>query len=140
MQNISKFEFRGFKLLKANLTHTKESPVTSFTLVAQKANYLESNHVFELLSEITFSYGDEVNACLFSIGFVVNDLEWLEVMAESTVVNEMYRVAFPFLRAKILEFTTDFRQGLLLPIIDFSKFDITKKIIFNINKVETMTN
>lgn len=140
MNKISKFDFKGYKLLKANFSHTTEAPVTSFTLLAQKANYLESNRIYELLAEITYTYGEEMNACLFSVGFQINDLEWLEVMAEQTVVNELFRIAFPFLRAKIVEFTSDFRQGLLLPVIDLTNFDVTKKIVFNINKVEPMTN
>ena len=140
MNKIAKYEFRGFKLLKANLSHTKELPISSFTIVAQKGNYFEDNHIYELFSEITFNYGDETNACLFSIGFLINDLEWLEVMAESTVVNELYRQAFPFLRAKISEYTSDLRPGFLLPILDLNKFDVTKKIIFNVNKTDAMSN
>ena len=140
MNKLAKYEFRGFKLLKANLSHTKESPLSSFTIVAQKANYFEDSHIYELFSEITFNYGDEANACLFSIGFMINDLEWLEVMAEQTVVNELHKIAFPFLRSKVFEYTTDLRHGVLLPVIDFSNIDVTKKIVFNINKVEPMSN
>jgi hypothetical protein len=140
MNKIAKFDFKGFKLLKANLSHVKDIQVTSFSLVARKANYSEENHIYEIISEITFNFDDEVNACLFSAGFLIHDLEWLEIMAEETVVNELFKIAYPYFRAKVTQFTEDFRQGFLLPVIDFEKFDITKKMVFNLNKPEKMTS
>ena len=136
----SKFDFKGFKLLKASFSHLKDKPVTTFTIASKKGFYNEKNHIYEILTEITFNYEDEVNVCLFSAGFLINDLDWLEVMAEETVVNELFRIAFPYFRGKITDFTQDVRQGFLLPIIDFSNFDVTKKMVFNLNKTESMSN
>ena len=70
----------------------------------------------------------------------MNDLEWLEVMADQTVINEFFKVFFPFLREKVFAFTSDFRPGFMIPILDVSKFDISKKVVFNLNKVEPLTN
>ena len=140
MNRIAKFDFKGYKLLKANLSHVKDIQVTSFSLVGKKANYNEENHIYEIIAEITFNFEDEANACLFSAGFLIHDLEWLEIMAEETVVNELFKVAYPYFRAKVTQFTEDFRQGLLMPVIDFSKFDITKKMVFNLNKPEKNAN
>ena len=140
MKVTSKFDFKGFKILKANLSHVKDKQITSFTIFAQKANYNEENHIFEIISEITFNYDDETNACLFSAGYLINDLEWLEIMAEQTVINEMFRIVFPYIRTKIQEFTSDLRPGFMLPIIEFSNLDVTRKIVFNLNKVENLTN
>jgi hypothetical protein len=140
MQNFSKYDFRGYRLLKANLSRVKDKAITSFTLLCQKGVYNEENQIYEIISEITVSFGDEVNVFVFSAGFKINDLEWLEVMAEQTVVKELFTVAFPFLREKVFEFTSDFRPGFMMPIIDLSKFDITKKTVFNLNRAEPLAN
>ena len=140
MKQTSKFDFKGYKVLKANLSHVHDRQINSFTIFAQKGNFNEEHRIFELISEITFNYGEETNVCLFSAGFLINDLEWLEIMAESTVINELFKIVFPYIRAKIQEFTTDLRPGFMLPIIEFSNLDVTRKIIFNLNKPESLTN
>lgn len=140
MQNLPKYDFRGYRLLRANLNRIKDKPITNFTLLCQKGVYNEENQIFEIISEITVTFGDEVNVFVFSAGFKINDLEWLEVMAEQTVVNELFNVSFPFFREKVFEFTSDFRPGFMMPIIDFSKFDITKKTVFNLNRSEPLAN
>ena len=140
MQNIVKFDFRGFRLLKANYSRVKDKPINSFTLFVQKGVYNEENKIYEILSEITLNFGDETCVFAFSAGYKVNDLEWLEVMAEQTVLNELFKVVFPFLREKIFQFTSDFRPGIMLPIIDFTHLDVTKKIIFNLNKPEQLAS
>ena len=141
MQPInSKYNFKGFKLLKANLSHLKELPVSSFTLFAQKGNYNEKHHIYELLIEVSYSFGDEMNVFLFSTGFIIEDLQWLEIMADQTVVNELFGVAFPFIRERIYNFTSDIRPGFLMPTVDLKNFDITKKVVFNVTKVESKAN
>lgn len=140
MQNITKYDFRGFRLLKANLSRIKDKPITSFTLYSQKGVYNEENQIYELITEVTITFGDEVNVFVFSSGYKINDLEWLEVMADQTVINELLRVVFPFIREKISQFTSDFRPGFMIPIIDLAKFDLTKKVVFNLNKVEPLAN
>jgi hypothetical protein len=57
-------------------------------------------------------------------------------MAEQTVVNELFRTVFPYLTQKLQTITSDFRPGLVLPVFDMKKFDFTKKIIFNLNRVQ----
>ena len=37
------------------------------------------------------TFGEEVNVFVFSAGYKINDLEWLEIMAEQTVLNELFR-------------------------------------------------
>lgn len=140
MQNIAKYDFRGYRLLKASLSRIKDKPVNSFTLFCQKGAYSEETNIYEIITEVTVTFGDETNILVFSAGFKINDLEWLEVMAEQTVVNELLGVAFPFIRAKVFEFTADFRPGFMMPIIDVKKFDLTKKIVFNLNKSEPLAN
>lgn len=140
MKNNVKYDFRGYRLLKSTYSRVKDSPITSFTLLSQKGIYNEENQIFEIISEITLAFGDETCVFVFSAGFKINDLEWLEVMAEQTVVNELFRVVFPFFREKIFAFTSDFRPGLILPVINFEGLDITKKIVFNLNKAEPLAN
>ncbi len=140
MQNLPKYDFRGYRLLKANLSRVKDKQITSFTLFSQKGVYNEENHIYELITEVTITFGDETNVFVFSSGYKINDLEWLEVMADQTVVNELFNVVFPFIREKIFEFTSDFRPGFMIPILDLSKFDLTKKMVFNLNKVEPLAN
>ena len=55
-------------------------------------------------------------------------------MAEQTVVNDMFRVVYPFLAQKVQAITSDFRPGLILPVLDMKKFDFTRKIVFNLNR------
>ena len=135
-QNVSKYDFRGYRLLKATVSRVKDKPVNSFTLFSQKGVYNEENQIFELISEITITFGDEVNVYVFSAGFKINDLEWYEVMAEQTIINELFNQAYPFFREKVCQFTADFRPGFMLPVIDCFKFDMTKKVVFNLNKPE----
>ena len=87
MQNLPKYDFRGFRLLKANVNRVKDSQLTSFSLFAQKGVYNEENKIYELISEITVTFGEEVNVFVFSAGFKINDPEWLEVMAEQTILG-----------------------------------------------------
>ena len=140
MQNFPKYDFRGYRLLKANLSRVKDKQITSFSLFSQKGVYNEENHIYELITEVTVTFTDEVNVFVFSSGYKINDLEWLEVMAEQTVINELFSVVFPFIRSKIFEFTADFRPGFMIPVLDLSKFDLSKKVVFNLNKVEPLAN
>ena len=140
MKNMSKYDFRGYRLLKSNYSRLKDAAVTSFTLLSQKGVYSAENQIFEIISEITVTFGDELNVFVFSAGFKINDSEWLEVMAEQTVVNELFRCVFPFFREKVFNFTSDFRPGILLPVINLTDIDVTKKVIFNLNKPEPLAN
>ena len=140
MQNLPKYDFRGFRLLKANINRVKDSTLTSFSLFAQKGVYNEENKIYELISEITVTFGEEVNVFVFSAGFKINDPEWLEVMAEQTIITEFFTILYPFVREKIFAFTSDFRPGFMLPIIEIRRLDMTKKVTFNLNKVEPLAN
>ena len=140
MQNFPKYDFRGYRLLKANLSRVKDKPITSFSLFSQKGVYNEENHIYELITEVTVTFTDEVNVFVFSSGYKINDLEWLEVMAEQTIVNELFRIAYPFFVSKIHDITADFRPGFIIPIVDLAKIDFTKKVVFNLNKVEPLAN
>ena len=140
MQNLPKYDFRGFRLLKANINRVKDSTLTSFSLFAQKGVYNEENKIYELISEVTITFGEEVNVFVFSAGFKINDPEWVEVMAEQTLITEFFTILYPFIREKIFAFTSDFRPGFMLPIIETKRFDLTKKVTFNLNKVEPLAN
>ena len=140
MQNLPKYDFRGFRLLKANVNRVKDSQLTSFSLFAQKGVYNEENKIYELISEVTITFGEEVNVFVFSAGFKINDPEWVEVMAEQTLITEFFTILYPFIREKIFAFTSDFRPGFMLPIIETKRFDLTKKVTFNLNKVEPLAN
>ena len=140
MQNLPKYDFRGFRLLKANVSRVKDSQLTSFSLFSQKGVYNVENKIYELISEVTITFGEEVNVFVFSAGFKINDPEWVEVMAEQTVISEFFTILYPFVREKIFAFTSDFRPGFMLPIIDFKRFDVTKKVTFNLNKTEPLAN
>ena len=140
MQNMTTYDFRGFRLLKANYSRIKDKPFNSFSLYVQKGIYSEETKIYEIIAEVTMTFGDETNAFAFSAGYKINDTEWLEVMAEQTILNELFRVVFPFLREKLFAYTSDFRPGIMLPIINLNDFDVTKKIVFNLNKPENLTN
>ncbi len=140
MQNLPKYDFRGFRLLKANISRVKDKTVNAFTLFSQKGVYNEENKIYELITEVTITFGDEVNVFVFSAGFKINDPDWLEVMAEQTIISELFSIVFPFIREKIYDFTSDFRPGFMMPIIDVKRFDLTKKVIFNLNKAEPLAN
>ena len=127
-----KYEFRGYRLLKASIDRYSDKPIKSFTIRTRKNTYDESNHIYETITEISFMFGDEVSTYVFSAGFLIQDLEWLEIMAEQTVLNELFTVSFPFIRAKIAEFTGDFRPGFLIPTFDSSRLDLTKTVTFNL--------
>ena len=119
--------------MKANVSRVKDSQLTSFSLFSQKGVYNVENKIYELISEVTITFGEEVNVFVFSAGFKINDPEWVEVMAEQTVISEFFTILYPFVREKIFAFTSDFRPGFMLPIIDFKRFDVTKKVTFNLN-------
>lgn len=127
-----KYEFRGFRLLKADFTKIKDGPLKSFTINSRKQIYDEKNQIFEILVDISLTFGDEVSKFLFSSGFKIIDLEWLEVMAEPTIINDLFAVVFPFIRSKIFDFTSDFRPGFLMPAFDVKQFDFTKNVNFNL--------
>ena len=139
-QNVSKYDFRGYRLLKATISRVKDKPVNAFSLFSQKGIYNEEAQIFETITEISVTFGDEVCVFVFSAGFKINDLEWYEVMAEQTIINELFALVYPFLREKICQFTSDFRPGFMLPVVDCYKFDFTKKVIFNLNKPEQPIN
>ena len=42
----SKFDFKGFKLLKASFSHLKDKPITTFTIASKKGFYNEKNHIY----------------------------------------------------------------------------------------------
>lgn len=127
-----KYEFRGFRLLKADFNKIKDGGLKSFSISARKQIYDQKNQIFEIISEISITFGDEISKFMFSSGYRILDLDWLEVMAEATVVNELFSVCFPFLREKIFQITSDFRPGFLIPTFDFKQFDFTKTVNFNL--------
>ena len=140
MQNLPKYDFRGFRLLKANLSRVKDKPVNSFSLFSQKGVYNEENMIYELITEVTVTFGDEVNVFVFSAGFKINDAQWFEVMAEQTLITEFFTIVYPFIREKVFDFTSDFRPGFMMPVLEARRFDLTKKVIFNLNKPEPLAN
>ena len=133
--NLIKYEFRGYKIVKGVINRVDEKPIASFSMGCQKPRYDEKTQIYEILSEFSLKFGEEESVFLFSAGFKINDLEWLEIMAEQTVVNELFRIAYPFFVAKIHDITTDFRPGFIIPIVDLAKIDFTKKVVFNLNRV-----
>ena len=137
-----KYEFRGYRLLKASIDRYSDKPLKNFTIRTRKNTYDEKNHIYETVTEITILFGDETSKYVFSSGFLIHDLEWLEVMAEQTVLNELFAVSFPYFRSKISEFTSDFRPGFMIPTFDLSRIDFTKSVTFNleIRKVNPESN
>lgn len=133
--NVLKYDFRGYKIVKGVINRVEDKPITAFSIGCQKPRYDEKTHIYEILSEISVKFGEEESVFLFSAGFKINDLEWLEVMAEQTVVNELFRIAYPFFVAKISDITADFRPGFVIPVVDLGKIDFTKKVVFNLNRV-----
>ena len=107
MQGVSKYDFRGYRLLKATVSRVKDKPITSFSLFSQKGVYNEENKIFELISEISVTFGEEVNVFVFSAGFKINDAEWYEVMAEQTVINEFFAM---FMFINIDKLTIEFND------------------------------
>lgn len=136
MLNAIKYEFRGFRTIKIDYTRLKDQPLVSFTIGTKKNQWDEKNGIYELVTEFELMFGDEKTLVVFSSGFKIIDLEWLDLMAEQTVVNELFRTVFPYLTQKLQTITSDFRPGLVLPVFDMKKFDFTKKIIFNLNRVQ----
>ena len=140
MNNALKYDFRGYKILKGVINRVEDKPITSFSIGCQKPRYEDKNHIYEIIAEIGIKFGEEDCVFLFSAGFKINDLEWLEVMADQTVINELFTTVFPFIREKVFEFTSDFRPGFMIPVLDITKFDLSKKVVFNLNKVEPLAN
>ena len=133
--NALKYDFRGYKILKGVINRLEDKPITSFSIGCQKPRYDDKNQIYEIITEISIKFGEEDCVFLFSSGFKINDLEWLEVMAEQTIVNELFRIAYPFFVSKIHDITADFRPGFIIPIVDLAKIDFTKKVVFNLNRV-----
>ena len=129
-----KYEFRGFRILKIDYNRIKDQPIVSFTMGTKKNRYDEKTGIYELVTEFEFNFGAEKSIIAFSSGYKIIDLEWLDLMAEQTVVNDMFRVVYPFLAQKVQAITSDFRPGLILPVLDMKKFDFTRKIVFNLNR------
>jgi len=134
MTNTIKYEFRGFRLLKADYIRLKDLPISSFSIGGRKNQWDEKNGIYEIVTELELHFGDEKSLFAFSAGFKIVDLEWIELMAEQTVVNDLFRTFYPYLAAKVQAITSDFRPGFVLPTFDMKKFDFTKKIIFNLGK------
>ena len=134
MQNevALKYEFRGYRLLKLDYTRIKDGPLKSFSIVARKHLFDEKNDIFEIITEINIVFGEETSKFIFSAGFKINDKEWLEIMADPTVVTELFNVAFPFIREKVFAYTSDFRPGFIMPTFNPKQFDFTKNVNFNL--------
>ena len=47
MQNMTTYDFRGFRLLKANYSRIKDKPFNSFSLYVQKGIYSEETKIYE---------------------------------------------------------------------------------------------
>ena len=136
MNNIAiKYEFRGYRILKIDYLRLKDQPMSSFTIGVKKNLWDPKTGIYELVSELELYFGEEKSVVVFSIGYKIIDIEWLELMAEQTIVNELFRTGFPYVSQKIQTITSDFRPGIILPVLDLKKFDFTKKIVFNLNRV-----
>lgn len=124
MNNIEKYELRGFMLSKAVYKGSFE-PLRSVAFIAKKHAFDEKEKIFEINIQINLKFGEETSMFEFLSAYKVNDLEWLEVMAEQTVINEFFRSIYPFLREKIYAYTSGSRPGILLPVADLKNADVT---------------
>lgn len=134
MNNAIKYEFRGFRILKIDYTRLKDQPITSFSMGSKKNRWDENTGIYELITEFEFNFGDEKSIIVFSSGFKIIDKSWVELMAEQVIVNELFKIVYPYMAQKIQAITSDFRPGMVLPVFDMKKFDFTKKIVFNLNR------
>ena len=101
---------------------------------ARKNRFDQASGIYELLTEFELVFGDEKCTIVFSSGFKIVEKAWIDLMAEQVVVNELFKTGYPYMAQKIQAITSDFRPGMVLPVLDFKKFDFTKKIVFNLNK------
>jgi hypothetical protein len=136
MNNAIKYEFRGFRILKIDYNRIKDQPITSFSMGTKKNRYDENAGIYELITEFEFNFGEEKSIIVFSSGFKIVDNSWVELMAEQVVVNELFKIAYPYFAQKIQAITSDFRAGVVLPVFDMKRFDFTKKIVFNLGRSE----
>lgn len=134
MNTPVKYEFRGFRILKIDYTRIKDQPIISFSMGSKKNRYDEQNGIYELITEFEFTFGEEKSVMVFSSGYKIIDAEWLELMAEQTIINELFKISYPYMAQKIQAITSDFRPGFVMPVFDMKKFDFSKKIVFNLNR------
>ena len=136
MNNAIKYEFRGFRVIKIDYNRIKDQPMTSFTMGTRKNHWDEQSGIYELITEFEFNFGEEKSLIAFSSGFRIVDKSWVELMAEQVVVNELFKIAYPYFAQKIQAITSDFRAGVVLPVFDMKRFDFTKKIVINLGRPE----
>lgn len=136
MNNTIKYEFRGFRILKIDYNRLKDQPILAFSMGSRKNRWDPSTGIYEMITEFEFTFGEEKSVILFSAGFKILDEEWINLMAEQVVINELFKTAFPYMSQKIQVITSDFRPGLVLPVFDMKRFDFTKKIVFNLGRPE----
>jgi len=131
-QAVMKYEFVGYRLVKADYSRLQLGVFKGFNIANKKKEYDEKNHIFELITEFTLTTEGEVSKLIFSAGFRIIDLNWYEIMSTEAVINDLFEVAYPFFREKIFAITSDFRPGILLPTFDMNQFDFSKNIQFNL--------
>jgi hypothetical protein len=130
-----KYEFRGYRLLKCDYNRIKDQPITSFSVICKKNLFDKNTGIYEIVTEFELVFGEEKSLIVFAAGFKINELEWLELTPEAVVVNDFFRIAYPFFTAKVQAYTSDFRPGFMLPALDFRKFDFTKRIGMSFSRV-----
>ena len=66
-----KYEFRGFRLMRAEYNRMLDKPLTGFSFITKKNTFDEKNQICELITEIEVVFSTEICRFTFSSGFKI---------------------------------------------------------------------
>jgi hypothetical protein len=134
MTHQSPFDFLGYKLLRADLHRENDGMIEMFSIKIPQVLFDEAKSILSL--DCTFSYqykNNAVSSLFFRGAYKINDLEWKKELNDLQLMNTLFAVLFPYIRASVEQYTDDIRGHLVIPIIDLRNVNLNVGITFKPN-------
>lgn len=136
MDNLSIYQFLGFKIVRVDLNRETEGKVEKFSIQLADTYYNDKENIYTILINVKIVFeGCNETKFTFVSGYQIIDKKWF-VETEKNVVDSLFiSVVFPFIREKINNICDDSRGAFIIPIIDFRNINVNNEIVFSlINK------
>ena len=129
------YDFLGYKIIKVELNRFNDGLIEKFKLSISNNNYDEEKQVYSFLINVKLYFKDNDESIFkFFTAFKINDSNWFEMLEEDVKNTMFFSIVFPFVRQKVNELCDDSRELIRLPIVNLKNANLTKEVVFTLNK------
>lgn len=132
MDNVPVYNFLGYVLLEASLKQANGNQPQSVFVKLDDSKFDSEKGIYLINIITSLKYSEVESVFKFEAAFEINEQKWLEEVGQSMVDSIFMATAFPYIRSKIFDITSDVRPGVFLPTIDMRQADVYKGVTFTL--------